>query len=248
MLGELGFAPRFLTKDQIASFVANGVLVVPGVLSDDALANAKCGMAATLLAQGVDLGNLEATVHGLGALSSTGGAGGVLDVFYPSWKLRATLDSPNYHHAMTDLYQATYARAGAERDLWSHPYGDLDGSRAFAHVDRIGCRVPDAVSQRGPRKRDAVQRSLTPHLDCCPTSLHGGGGKQYVDGVPARGLRRRGSAVRCQFIPAKAARPATPEASPRVVLTGAYLCSPPFATPLGGAGSRGGGQSSACLH
>ena len=97
VLGELGFAPRFLTKDQIASFVADGVLVVPGVLADDGLAKAKAGMAETLLAQGVDLNNLEATVHGLGALSSTGGAGGVLDVFYPAWKLQATLDNLNYH-------------------------------------------------------------------------------------------------------------------------------------------------------
>ncbi len=69
----------------------------------------------------------------------------------------------------------------------------------FAHVDRVGFRVPDEVSELHSdaaestggsstgaaaaatqpasrlRKRHMLQRSLTPHLDCCPADLHYGG-------------------------------------------------------------------------
>ncbi|KAH8054646.1 sulfurtransferase [Aureococcus anophagefferens] len=69
---------------------------------------------------------------------------------------------------------AREAASAATRGLW-------------AHVDRIGCRIPEAgeagetgadgKQKAGKKKR--IQRSLTPHLDCCPDALHAGGGKAF---------------------------------------------------------------------
>ena len=71
----------------------------------------------------------------------------------------------NYHA------QATY---GTNAGLWAHPYGPVAAEGLWAHVDRVGVRVPDAAG-----KKRALQRSLTPHLDCCPDRLHAGGGKRF---------------------------------------------------------------------
>ena len=72
----------------------------------------------------------------------------------------------NYHA------QATYA---TNAGLWAHPYGAVAAEGLWAHVDRVGVRVPDAAST----KKRSLQRSLTPHLDCCPDRLHAGGGKRF---------------------------------------------------------------------
>jgi hypothetical protein len=132
---------------------------------------------------------------------------------------QATLCNQSFFDAITELYQASYGsytsgsgsrgKAGPETslpELWEHPFGHFDAKKAIAHVDRIGYRLPEAISvpdigggddvgtvgggvaggagggsgtsKRG-KKRRGLQRSLTPHMDCCPTALHAGGGKQY---------------------------------------------------------------------
>ena len=68
--------------------------------------------------------------------------------------------------------------------LWAHPYGRFPPKQAFIHIDRVGFRVPDKVSEahateikgkgkgkgskKGNKGHKPLQRSLTPHLDCCP--------------------------------------------------------------------------------
>ena len=144
---------------------------------------------------------VAATAGALKQASSTGGAGGVLDSFYEPWKLHLTLQHTRYAAAMAELYEATYATA---EGVWEHPHGDFDSSQVpsvcpqsalslpsvccshyataqvWAHVDRIGFRVPDSVSQLHSSGKRTLQRSLTPHLDCCPNDMHSGGGKQFA--------------------------------------------------------------------
>jgi ribosomal protein S18 acetylase RimI-like enzyme len=117
---QLSFLPRFLSESQIQAFLSDGVVVVPGVLDDSEVAETCRDMDDYLRTHhGVDAAALEATVQGLAALSSTHGAGGVLDVFYPDWKLRATLLNSKYSNAMADILQATYGSLpGGEDQGW----------------------------------------------------------------------------------------------------------------------------------
>lgn len=106
-----GFTPSVLSHEQISTFLRDGVVVVPGILSRSGVRDAMDGLESTLAASaGVDVNDLAATAAGLAKLSSTGGAGGVLDVFYPRWKLAATLENPRYAAAISDLYSATYGK------------------------------------------------------------------------------------------------------------------------------------------
>lgn len=184
-LSPLQFKPRYLTEAQIHTFLTAGVLVVDGVLDADELAAANSGLVETMKDTGVETTGPDSGVDltQLAALSSTGGAGGVLDVFYPEWKLRATLLNQKYRNAMSDILQASYGSPTPEQrgDAWAHPHGAVDGEGGvYAHIDRVGYRIPDALfAGRTASHKGRAQRSLTPHLDCCPTALHSGGGKSF---------------------------------------------------------------------
>jgi hypothetical protein len=163
-----------LSPEQIATFLRDGVLVVEHMLSEDELITAQQGLADTLAAHGVDCEDLTTTGQALGHLSSTHGSGGVLDLFYDQWKLEVATH-PNLFHCTTQLWKEAYCHKGEGLDdlpdplfKW-HPNGAFDPNRGYAYVDRIGYRIPTSLAQTlGHKKNKPLQRSLTPHLDCCP--------------------------------------------------------------------------------
>ena len=141
-------------------------------------------MKSTLAKYGVHTEDLENTSNRLKILSSTNGAGGVLDLFYPRWKIAATLENQKYYKAASDLIRSTY---GTNSGIWEHPFGPLNpDTPIYAHVDRIGYRLPDVYNTKSGSRR--VQRALAPHLDCCPSSLYGGGGKEFPRWRPIQSM------------------------------------------------------------
>ncbi|CAH0487985.1 unnamed protein product [Peronospora farinosa] len=159
---------RFLTDQQIQQFMDQGVLVVPNVLTPNELAESRQGLHRELAKYGVDHDNLIETGDNLKKLSSTGGAGGILDLFYPSWRLKVA-EHENIFAAMTDLWQATYAHNHSD---FQHPFGNFDGKRGYMYINRVCYRVPDTISKKfAAKKSRPMQRSLTPHWDCCPTKM-----------------------------------------------------------------------------
>eukprot|EP00939_MAST-03C_sp_MAST-3C-sp1_P002849 g2849.t1 len=193
--------PRVLSSSQIERFRRDGIVVVPNILSDKEVAKARAEFEATLRQMcGFDKDRIKETAETIRALSSTGGAGGVLDLFYAPFKLRITLANERYANAYSDLLAATYA---SNDGIYAHDFGSFDPYRPLAHVDRVGYRLPDdawekaaasddgednnsetnlsspsSSSQRRSRKR-RVQRSLTPHLDCAPLAMDECAGKPF---------------------------------------------------------------------
>jgi hypothetical protein len=105
-------------------------------------------------------------------LSSTGGAGGILDLFYPSWRLKVA-ENDHVFAAMTDIWKETYAKNHPD---FSHPFGVFNPKQGYAYINRVCYRVPDSISKKhGGKKSRPMQRSLTPHLDCCPSHLYDSG-------------------------------------------------------------------------
>jgi len=188
--------------EHVEAFVRDGVVVVPGVLSAETVAQVRAAYHATLLEYGVDAKDLDGTACNVAALSSTGGSGGVLDLFYEPWKL-ALVEHAGIVRVLQTLWTHTYATNGAP---FEHPFGEFDPQRALAYVDRTCFRLPERVNakrtkegEEGFRKGSAdspssssssssscvppapqtkktkkkkkLQRSLTPHLDCCPQRL-----------------------------------------------------------------------------
>jgi len=76
-----------LTQKQIERYERNGILVLENVLSPTKLKTTLRGLHKTLLEHGVDTTNLRNTGHNIKKLSSTNGTGGVLDIFYPDFKM-----------------------------------------------------------------------------------------------------------------------------------------------------------------
>ena len=66
----------------IEKFEKDGVVVIPNILSSDELHKVRKGLHNALLSHKIDPLNLEETSKNITSLSSTGGAGGVLDFFY----------------------------------------------------------------------------------------------------------------------------------------------------------------------
>ena len=128
----------------------------------------------------------EASIRAFAALSSTGGSGGVLDIFYDEWKMKLACD-PSLFAITTQLWKAAYCHAGEAQESLSkddqhrwHPFGAIDPSKGYVYIDRIGYRLPTELSTKlgntinGHKKKKLrpLQRSLTPHLDCCPESMY----------------------------------------------------------------------------
>jgi len=153
--------PPVLSPDQIEEFRKKGVLVVDDILDSDQLQACRQGLHATLLRNGVDPDSLEESGAALGLLSSTKGSGGVLDLFYDEWKIQNVATNEKMWHVTRELWQACCTNG------WRAP-ADVDLTRGYCYLDRIGYRLPTALSNALGSGKKGLQRSLTPHLDCCP--------------------------------------------------------------------------------
>ena len=135
---------------------------MPGVLNEDEIGITRRGFHDFLRQQeyGVDADNLMETAGNLSLLSSTGGAGGVLDIFYSHFKLRI-YENAKIAACLSDLWAATFAAptptvaedddevedaagAGASggKLFRDHEFGAFDARKAYAAVDRVCFRVP----------------------------------------------------------------------------------------------------------
>lgn len=116
----------------------------------------------------VDVNNLLSTGRNIANLSSTNGAGGILDIFYAPWKFRL-MENPKIVQIMQSLWQYTYC---SNHIFFESPFGSFDYTKALMYIDRVCFRLPDnIINSFGGGKRKKLQRSLTPHLDCCPDDV-----------------------------------------------------------------------------
>lgn len=203
-----GRVSYLLTPEQVEEFKRNGLLVLSHHLSPDELRDAHMALRQTLQKYGVDSSSSESlwsTGNNLASLSSTNGSGGVLDVFYPRWKMGIALNHRLF--AITkQLWRECYCYNGedindlSEGEKWKwHPFGQFNPDIGYAYIDRIGYRLPTKLAEElgkkiaaekeetecngcngntktktSPRRKRSrpIQRSLTPHLDCCPDTFY----------------------------------------------------------------------------
>jgi hypothetical protein len=158
-----------LTKDDIDEFRRRGVLVLRSVIKRQEVQKIKEEFHQYLCSQNVDPDNLAELGNELAKLSSTGGAGGILDVFYADFKLPLN-EHPAIVSTIMELWQHTYADCSG---IFTHPFGKFDSQKGYMYIDRVCFRVPDSISKLfGHTKKTSLQRSLTPHIDCCPQHMY----------------------------------------------------------------------------
>jgi hypothetical protein len=156
-----------LSDSQLDEFHRRGILVIPGVLSSAEVNAARKGMHATLAAKGCNVNDLAGSTDALKRLSSTNGAGGILDIFYGDWKLKLN-ENEKIFNVLGQLWASTFATNDVH---YQHPFGTFNTEQGFMYIDRVCFRLPDSIVGTGKRP---VQRSLTPHLDCCPYEMFAG--------------------------------------------------------------------------
>ena len=191
-----------LEPSQIETYLNDGVLVVDNVLSEAELEEAKDGLMQSLRKRGVKSFGVSDVESALAfqRLSSTNGSGGVLDIFHDDWKMQLIGTHPKLFSITQQLWMAGHGRGGTNKDSLAdderfqwHPYGDVDfENRGYCYIDRIGYRLPTELAQewgdrlhkrnsttpsatptsKKKKKLRSIQRSLTPHLDCCPDTLY----------------------------------------------------------------------------
>lgn len=198
---QVCLAPPPLSQLQVDEFVTNGVLVVDNILTPAEVQRAKDGFQQSLKDRGVNSLDTDDvhSVTAFAALSSTNGSGGVLDIFYDHWKLEVATH-PKLFAATQQLWKEGYNLGGPPKESIStndrfkwHPYGaDIDFSKGYVYIDRVGYRIPTeraqalgecictnssstkptTVESKKKKKLRSIQRPLTPHLDCCPDSMY----------------------------------------------------------------------------
>lgn len=157
-----------LTPQQVSDFIEFGILVV-NVLDSEEVCSVRKGFHNYLLSKGCDHNDLESTAASLTNLSSTDGAGGVLDIFYGDFKLSLN-ENPKIFGMISQLWRATYS--SSTKEFFDHPFGEFDDHKAYMYIDRVCYRVPETVSNKFTKGKKKLQRSLTPHLDVCPHLLY----------------------------------------------------------------------------
>ncbi|KAL7524782.1 hypothetical protein ACHAXR_000713, partial [Thalassiosira sp. AJA248-18] len=137
-------------------------------------------------------------------------SGGVLDIFYPDWKMNIATNETlfrmtcqlwkeTYCHAGEKLEELTSASSSDDTSFKWHPFGAFDCDKGYIYIDRIGYRIPTTLAvqigkqlmrkkstshsaqqqssanstkllptKKKKSKARPIQRSLTPHFDCCP--------------------------------------------------------------------------------
>lgn len=180
-----------LTKEQLDTFATDGVLVVENILTPTELDSAKEGLYEVLNSHGVNPHDLTNTGRNLMNLSSTNGSGGVLDVFYTPFQLKIACHERLFQ-VTKELWKMEYAVDDkGEGSTRVHPFGEFNVEEGFVYLDRIGYRIPTKMAEeiarqqvekettttlsqtcKKKKKIQPIQRSLTPHLDCCPTTYH----------------------------------------------------------------------------
>ncbi|GMI34657.1 hypothetical protein TeGR_g6071, partial [Tetraparma gracilis] len=126
-------------------------------------------------------------------LTSTGGAGGVLDVHY-SHALDQRRTDGRLLAVARALFGGTYGEPRPE-EAFRLPEGfpGVDFGKVYSSHDRVCVRLPDAINGvaagagKGERRRGACSRGLGPHLDCCPETAHA---SVREDHARLRALRR----------------------------------------------------------
>ena len=90
-------------------------------------------------------------------------------------------EHPRVVSAIQDLWASTYSSynkrsiSDTYRSIYSHPFNEFNPRKGFMYIDRVCFRVPTIISEslfsKEGKKRKFLQRSLTPHLDCCPHAM-----------------------------------------------------------------------------
>lgn len=188
-------ATSILSPSQIETYLQNGVLVADNIFTEDEIQAAIDGLHSTFSQEyQIDVHNLLETGHRLCSLSSTNGSGGVLDVFYPDFKLNIG-SHPRLFQATTELWKAAYHydehALSASFDVIDddeyckcHPYGPFDPNRGYMYIDRIGYRLPSQLSL------DIANRMIDPTSTIHPSSLP-------QDGHSRNSKKRKGGIQRC---------------------------------------------------
>ena len=105
-----------------------------------------------------------------------------MDIFYPRWKLQMAMNQKLFS-IISQLWCISLHHNPKDFDLssnhkkeWNpkmHSFGPFDCSKGYIYMDRIGYRIPTELAKTIGTKSRPIQRSLTPHLDCCPPhTLH----------------------------------------------------------------------------
>lgn len=163
-----------LSVEYLDTFIRDGVVIIPNIIGEFEVCEALDSLHRSLMAKGCNTSSLHDTASALKNLSSTNGSGGILDIFYEDWKLKLN-EHPAIVSALQALWAATYSDPqNSTSGNFAHPYGNFDPMQGFMYIDRVCFRVPTLVSAaHSESKKKQLQRSLTPHLDCCPHDMYG---------------------------------------------------------------------------
>ena len=102
------------------------------------------------------------------------------------WQAAYNNDNEYYHEEnkatteTTTNSNLTTSPPKTNNDKFPLPFGNFPYNKGFIYLDRIGYRIPtklsDEIGNNNESKKKkkhpkSLQRSLTPHLDCCPTTI-----------------------------------------------------------------------------
>jgi hypothetical protein len=94
---------------------------------------------------------------------------------YSTYDSSSQPTTPSSSSSLQPTTSASSTSTNLSEHLFHHPFGSFNPFHGYMAIDRVCFRLPEELSQElgaekkgGKNKKYGLQRSLTPHLDCCP--------------------------------------------------------------------------------
>jgi hypothetical protein len=143
---------NLLTEEHTRDFITNGYVVIPNVFSAEEIQCVRDNLHERMFQLGFDYNDMTAD-----KFKDMPRFGCQTEIFYPDFKMSIHED-PKFFNIVSGLFEATFA-AGIPG--FESPYAGFNPRQGYMYMDRLNCRLPDAIKAQG---------GLGLHVDCNPLS------------------------------------------------------------------------------
>lgn len=154
--------------DLIKTYIRDGAVVIPQVLTPEEVTICREGLHQDLLSVGVDYNDLANSLEALKRFQTHQSGG--LPFHYSPWRLRYCACNEKLFKVTQALWKSTWAISAPGFEC---PHAPFLSESGYSLIDSMNFRLPSTFIEP-VRSSDKLQKNLAPHIDINPWDKWGG--------------------------------------------------------------------------